>query len=133
MAMDIPMEVFFPDILFDPCILVSRICMETILMYRSDIRYKSIKLLHHDTRRCETYFVPLLQEVRCISDRTQYNNIGNRIIKLVLEAEKIREMIVFRIAGYNGKCVIGREDFIESILRRGIRVISFEEIETDES
>ena len=127
------MEVFFPDILFDPCILVSRICMETILMYRSDIRYKSIKQLHHDTRRCETYFVPLLQEVRCISDRTQYNNIGNRIIKLVLEAEKIREMIVFRIAGYNGKCVIGREDFIESILRRGIRGISFEEIETDES
>lgn len=131
MSMDIPMDVFFPDMLFDPCILVSKMCMKTILMYWSHIRYKSVKLLHLDTRTHATYFIPLLDEVDCISDRTQYNNIGNRIIKLVLAADKIGKTVVFRIAGYDQKYMIGREDFVESILRRGARGIRFEEIETD--
>ncbi|RKI80414.1 hypothetical protein D7V83_13955 [bacterium 0.1xD8-71] len=131
MEMDIPRDVFFPDIMFDPCLLVSRICMEVILMYHKDTIYKGVKLLHRDTRTKATYFIPLLDELQCISERTQYNNVGNRITRLVLEASKISEAAVFKISEYNGKSIVGREDFVESILRRGIKGVDFEEIETD--
>lgn len=130
-SMDLPADVFFPDMLFEPCILVSQICMETILMYQGDVVYKSFKLLHHDTRKHATYFCPLLDEMPCLSERAQHNNVGNRIIKLILEADKIQEKAVFRVAGYHEQYMIGREDFVESILRRGARGICFEEVEID--
>lgn len=129
LSMNLPREAFFPDMLFDPCILVSRTFMETILMYQEGIIYRSFKLLHFDTRKHVTYFCPLLEEVSCLSEKTQYNNTGNRIIKLILEADKIQEKAAFKVDGYHGRYMIGREDFVESILRRGACGICFEEVE----
>ncbi len=133
LSMDLPMEVFFPDALFEPCVMVSRTFMETILMYQEDIVYKSVKLLHFDTRKHVTYFCPLLDEVPCLSEKTQYNNSGNRIVRLILAADKVQEKAAFKVDGYHEHYMIGREDFVESILRRGARGISFEEVEIDGS
>lgn len=133
LSMDLPMEVFFPDVLFDPCVMVSRTFMETILMYQEDIVYKSIKLLNFDTRKHATYYCPLLDEVPCLSEKTQYNNSGNRIVRLIIVADKVQKRAAFKISGYHERYMIGREDFVESILRRGARGISFEEVEIDGS
>lgn len=119
MEMDFPMEGFFPDILCSPCILVSKCVMETIIMYQPDVPYKGVKLWNRESGANATYSMPILDEVECISDETLYNNIGNRIVKLVLDREKIKPYAVFRINGYKRNCIVGRMDFVESILRRG--------------
>lgn len=119
MEMDFPMEGFFPDILCSPCILVSKCVMETIIMYQPDVPYKGVKLWNRESGANATYSMPILDEIECISDETLYNNIGNRIVKLVLDREKIKPYAVFRINGYKRNCIVGRMDFVESILRRG--------------
>lgn len=123
MEMDFPMEGFFPDILCSPCILVSKCVMETIIMYQPDVPYKGVKLWNRESGANATYSIPILDEVECISDKTLYNNTGNRIVKLVLDREKIKPYAVFRINGYKRNCIVGRMDFVESILRRGARGI----------
>lgn len=123
MEMDFPMEGFFPDLLCSPCILVSKCVMETIIMYQPDVPYKGVKLWNRESGANATYFMPVLNEVECISDETIYNNTGNRIEKLVLDREKIKPFAVFRIKEYGRNCIVGRLDFVESMLRREARGI----------
>ncbi len=123
MEMDFPMEGFFPDLLCSPCILVSKCVMETIIMYQPDVPYKGVKLWNRESGANATYFMPVLNEVECISDETIYNNTGNRIEKLVLDREKIKPFAVFRIKEYGRNCIVGRLAVVESMLRREARGI----------
>ena len=63
-----------------------------------------------------------------MSEETIYNRTGNRIEQLVLEKEKIGNRVAFRVKGYKRNGFISRLDYVESILRRGVEGIRFEEI-----
>ena len=54
---------------------------------------------------------------------------GNRIIEPILSRDEIGDAAVFRIKDYDKSCIVGRLDFVESILRRGSRGIRLEEVE----
>ena len=127
--MDIPQEVFFPDVLCSPFLLLSETCIKTVMMYQPDILYTGIKLWDKGSGLNRTYFLPVLDELECMSDKTQYNSVGNRILRLVLDSGKIGQKAVFKIKGFDGKGFAGRLDFVESILRRGVRGIKLTEIE----
>ena len=127
--MDFPKEGFFPDLFCSPCIMVSKCFMETIMLYQPNVSYKGVKLWDRETGINASYFIPILQEVDCISNQTQYNNIGNRITKLVLQQDKIKASSVFKIKGYEKNCIVGRLDFVESLIRREASGIRLEEIE----
>ncbi len=129
MEMDFPRDGFFPDMLCDPCILVSRCFMETLMMYQGEIPYRIVKVWERESGINETYFIPILEEVDCISFQTQYNRTGNRITKLVLEKEKIKAYAAFRMKNYDRNCVVGRMDFVESLLRREVGGIKLTELE----
>ncbi|MBQ6887075.1 MAG: hypothetical protein IJN54_06145 [Lachnospiraceae bacterium] len=126
--MDFPMEGFFPDVICSPFILLSEICMKTVMMYQPDVPYKGMKLWDKESGVNANYFLPILDEVDCMSDKTELNSVGNRIVKLVLDKEKIGTKVVFKIKGYDRKGIVGRMDFVESILRRDARGIKLEEI-----
>lgn len=130
--MSLPMEVFFPDIISKPFLLMSDICIKTAMMYQKDIIYKGIKLWNRESGINVTYFAAVLEELECMSDQTQYNSVGNRIVRLVLDRDKIGSNVVFKIRGYDGSGFIGRLDFVESILRRGTRGIRLEEVDVEE-
>ncbi len=127
--MELPMEVFFPDLICSPFVMVSDTIMKTILMYHPDILYRGIKLWHKESGTNASYFISILDEIECLSEETQYNSVGNRIEKPILSQKKIGEAAVFKISGYDKKCIVGRLDFVESILRRGIRGIRLKEVE----
>lgn len=129
--MEFPAEGFFPDLLCRPFVLVSKGFMETTVMYDSDIPYRSVKLWDRKSGMNGTYFIPLLEEIECISEKTIYNKAGNRITELVLDYEKIRDKVVFKIEGYDRKCIVGRMDFVESLLRRKVRGIRIEKVRMD--
>ena len=126
--MDFPMEGFFPDVICSPFILLSEICMKTVMRYQPDVPYKGMKLWDKESGVNANYFLPILDEVDCMSDKTELNSVGNRIVKLVLDKEKIGTKVVFKIKGYDRKGIVGRMDFVESILRRDARGIKLEEI-----
>lgn len=123
MEMKLSNEGFFPDLLCSPCILLSKCFMETIVMYQPDTVYRGIKLWDRESGINATYYMPILNEVDCISEKTQFNKIGNRIVKLILDKEKIKPYAAFRIKDYGKNCIVGRMDFVESLLRRGVKGI----------
>ncbi len=125
---DMPQEGFFPDIICKPCILLSRKCVKTAVMYQPDIMYKGVKLWDKKSGINATYFLTILDKLDCMSEQTQFNSVGNRVIKLVLDRDKIGSKAVFEIKGFDRKCIVGRMDFVESILRRGAEGITLEEI-----
>ncbi len=127
--MDLPMEAFFPDLICRPFIMVSDTILKTMLMYHPEISYRGIKLWHKESGTNASYFIPILDEIECLSEQTQYNSVGNRIVKPVLDKDRIGGAAVFRIRGFDKKCIAGRLDFVESVLRRGTGGIRMKEVE----
>lgn len=127
--MQIPMETFFPDLLTSPLLLTSRIFAEVINIYSPETLFRIIYLLDYESGVYATYHMPFLEEVDCLSDRTMKSHGGTDLIRIILEENKIAAKSVFRIAGYTHPYVIGRLDFVESILRRNVEGITLEELE----
>ena len=98
-------------------------------MYQPDIIYKGVKLWESDSGVNRTYFLSIIEELDCMSEKTQRSAMGNRIIKLVLDEEKIGANAVFRIKGCDKSCIAARLDVVESLLRRGIQGITIEEVQ----
>lgn len=129
--MEFPMEGFFPDLICSPCIMLSEMLVKTVVMYHPEIPYKAIKLWDRKSGANATYYLPILDELECMSDQTEFNSVGNRVVRLVLDRRKIGSKAVFRIKGFDRNCIIGRLDFVESILRRGAGGIRLTEIDID--
>ena len=68
--------------------------------------YKGVKLWERESGINETYFMPVLEEVECIAEETQYNKLGNRVVKLVLDKDKISPYTVFKIKDYGENCIV---------------------------
>lgn len=121
--MNFPEEGFWPDVICSPFLLLSEDCIKTAMMYQPNIIYKGIKLWDKNSGINATYFLTVLDELECMSDKTQYNSMGNRILKLVLDRRKIDVNAVFKVKGLSGNSIVGRLDFVESILKRDVRGI----------
>ena len=127
--MDFPREGFFPDMICSPFLLLSEVYLKTVMMYQPDVLFKGIKLWNKESGINVTYMLVILDGLECMSDKTQFNSVGNRILKLVLNKEKVDTEAVFRFKECDKNCIIGRMDFVESILRRGVKGIKLTEIE----
>ncbi len=126
-GMDLPDEGFFPDLICSPFVLMSKNCIKTAAMYQTDIIYRGVKLWDKGSGVNRTYYLTILEELDCMSGQTQFNTVGNRVTRLVLDRDRIGGNAVFRIKGYNRSCIAGRLDFVESLLRRGIEGITLDE------
>ncbi len=130
-SMKTPMEVFFPDILTEPFLMVSDTVADVMEMYAPDTSFKTIYLLEKETRMYQTYFMPFLEEVDCLSERTRRSRGGTELLEIVLRGEAVRRKPVFRIAGFTHVYLVCDMEFIESALRRDIRGIRLKEIEVE--
>jgi len=128
-GMTLPDEGFFPDLICSPWIMMSESCARAVMAYQPDIQIREMELLDREREINRIYCFILLDKVDCLSDKTEYNSIGNRILRPVLDREKIGGRVIFRVAGYERKCVVGRMDLVESLLRRGAAGIRLEETE----
>lgn len=126
--MDFYNDGFYPDIICKPFILLSATCLETALLYQPDLLYKGIKLWNKSSGANATYFLVFLDELECMSDKTEYNIAGNKVTNLVLDRKKIGSQVIFKVKGFDKSGIIGRLDFLESIVRRDVRGIQITEI-----
>lgn len=126
--MKTPREVFFPDILTEPFLMVSRETADVIEMYTPQTIFKTIYLLEADREIHATYFMPFVEEVECLSDQTKKSRGGTELLEIVLHRDMIAGKPIFRIAGFTHPYLIVRLDAIESMLRRGVRGIKLQEL-----
>ena len=68
MDMKIPMEVFFPDILTSPVLLVSETFARVIEIYRRATFFKTVYVIDFEQEMSVTYFMPFLEELDCLAD-----------------------------------------------------------------
>lgn len=127
--MKTPMEVFFPDILISPFLMVSDTVAEVISMYSPETMYKSIYLLESETGLYADYYMAFIEELDCLSDKTRTSRGGTELLEIVLRKEVVSSKAVFRISGYEHTYLIGRMDFMESIIRRDVEGFQIKEIE----
>lgn len=130
--MEISQEPFFPDILDEPLLIVSREFADVIEMYEPNIIFKTVYLLNNESEVHRTYFLPFLEEINCLSEQTTKSRGGTELLRIILKKEVIPQCRIFRIAGYVHPYVIGRLDFVESVLRRDIRGMKLTEIDVAE-
>ena len=109
-------------------LLTSRVFANVIDMYVPGTIFKIVFLLEYESGVNAIYHMPFLEEVDCLSDQTIKNHGGTGLVQIVMEEEKVAAKPIFRIAGYTHPYVIGRLDFVESILRRGVEGITLEEV-----
>lgn len=127
--MKIPMEVFFPDIVISPIFMVGEIVADVIQMYAPETFFKSIYLLEEESGIYADYVMPFIEEVACLADQTKTSRGGTELLEIVLRKEAVSGKAVFRVAGYMHTYLIGKMDFLESLLRRGVRGIKIKELE----
>ncbi len=120
----------FNDILFQPFLLVSEKIQSVIALYEPDTVFTEIVLMDTFNELAELYFCPELHEVDCLTEQSQFNPERSVIKKAVIDISKIGDKKVFSLAGVQGFHVVGRRDFIESVLRRDIRGLMLFPIET---
>ncbi len=126
--MKTPSEVFFPDIITEPFLMVSREVAEVIEMYTPETIFKTIYLLETESEINATYFMPFVEEVECLSEQTKRSRGGTELLDIVLRQDAVAEKPIFRVAGFTHVYLIVRLDAIESMLRRGTRVIKLKEL-----
>lgn len=131
--MQIPREVFYPDIMVSPLLLVSEIFAGVIAMYLPEVFFKTIYLLHYESGENQTYFMPFLEEIDCLSDKTVMNIGKTDLKRIVLRKEIVNKYPIFRVRGFTHPYVIGREDLVESILRRRVKGIALSEVKIEEN
>lgn len=71
--------------------MMSEMFMKTVIMYSQETIYRTVKLWDKRSGINATYFLPILEEAECMSEKTEFNSIGNWVEKLVLDRNKMEE------------------------------------------
>lgn len=121
-------KTIFTDVCMTPSLMVTNKLKEVIDLYMPKTIYKEVILLDQRNSEAETYYLPILPQVECLSIESELlpNNLG--VKKIVLNLEKVKGYSLFRIANLINDYFIVRLDMAESILRRGAVGVYLEEV-----
>jgi len=122
-------DTYFTDIVSKPFFLCTEVVKEAVKIYESDIIHKQIMLYDLKNRLSELYFLPILDIVDCLSDKSELNRDRSVIHRAVLDESRLPDSTIFRLGGVNSTYIVARLDLVESILRRGVKGISLKEVE----
>lgn len=123
-------DTVFSDIISSPFFLVSEMVWNVMKKYDIKRKGKQIVLLDGVYGFAEIYYLLQLEECECLHADTQFNNDSSIIRELILNRESAKNFPpFFKVAGLQKDYVIGRLDFVESILRRGAKGIRLIELE----
>lgn len=126
-------DTLFSDIISSPFFLVSEMVWDVMRKYGVRAEKREIILLDTENGLTALYYLPLLEECDCLSEKSVFNNSRDTLHEIILDQKKAAGLPpIFGIAGMEKDYVIGRMDFVESILRRGAEGIRVTELKTDE-
>ena len=85
-------------------------------------------LLDYSRGISKLYYLPILQEIECLSEKSELMPNRYGIVKAVLDLNKVGEHSIFKIGGVFDDYYVVRLDVAESFLRREAVGISLTEV-----
>lgn len=116
------------DFIKSPVYMVSEMAFDVIDMYEDDLLRRKIVMIHKEEGRQLVYYHLLLRELEMTHEMTEYYPNGMEK-RLVLDAEKIGHHKAFLLADSKVKLPVVSLEVVESLLRRGVTGVTFQEVE----
>lgn len=122
-------DIVYPDMLDTNAFMLSELAYLVLRIYERAIVTKQVCLLEEGTKNIKRYYLPILEEVDCLSEESTFIR-GRQIDKGILIKEAIPDLAIFSLGGdIDGSRVVARMDFVESLLKRGAKGVSLKELE----
>lgn len=124
-------ETSFLDILDTQLFLISEDMKKIIEKYSPEIIFKIIPLIDLPHERQENYYLPIFEEVDCLSEKSELNLNKTVVKKIILDKEKIKGKKIFKIKESSKALIVIRLDVAESLLRREFIGICLEKLDIE--
>ena len=124
-------ETEFLDILYKNLFLISKEMKKIIEKYDSGIIFKTIPLIDIPHERQENYYMPIFEEIECLSEKAELNLNKTVVKKIILDKEKVKGKKIFKIKESEKNLIVVRLDVAESLLRREFKGICLDRLELD--
>ena len=119
-----------PDLIQNPVTMCSYRLKDILEAYEDEVAFKDVVMIHKEHALQYHYVHVLMEPIDALSERTEWYPNGT-IKKIVLDAEKIGEHHLFLLDGRYRKDPVVSLPLAESLLRRDITGVCFEEVEVD--
>lgn len=118
----------YPDVLDTNAFMLSELAYSVLKIYERSTVVKQVCLLEEGTRTINKYYLPILKEADCLSEESIFIR-GRQIDKGILIKEQLPDLAIFRLKGdIDGRNVVVRLDFAESLLKRGAKAVALKEL-----
>ncbi|CUU50379.1 hypothetical protein [Clostridium beijerinckii] len=121
----------FLDIIQGSLFLISKEMKKIMEKYDSKIIFKTIPLIDLLYERQENYYMPIFEEIECLSENAEFNLNKTLVKKIILDNRKIKGKKIFKIKESSKTLIVVRLDVAESLLRREFKGICFERLEIE--
>ena len=115
-------QTVFTDLILHPCFMVSEKMMETIKLYDPYLHFERIVLADQATKKVCIYYIPILEKLDILTDKSTLENIE-------IAGGKIKGRAIFQIEHHGKVDVIAHLDLVESLLRRKVIGIELKAID----
>lgn len=119
----------FTGIIDRPVPLITAEVKTVFDLYEPHIIYKEVVLLDSRYERTELYYLPILEEIDCLNEQSEFNLDRSVLRRGVIDYDRTEGKAVFRLGGVKHYYMVGRLDLVESILKRGVKGIGLTELE----
>ena len=125
-------DTIFPAIITSPYLLVSEVFRSVIEMYGDMVLAKDVALVDSEKGYIKQYFMVVLEELAGEIVSGKNAGVLKKTIILWSEGIPLKERNIFMMELDRCRDIVISLDFAESILRRNVQGICFEEIELKE-
>ena len=123
-------QVKYPDIMDRGIFMLSDEAYEIFKLYEPATVIKKVLLMEENSNEVYEYIIPILKRIDCLSNRTTFIR-GRYIDKGILIGKNIPDTALFKIPNVDGMCTVARLDFVESLLKRGMKGICLQALEIE--
>ena len=123
-------QVKYPDIMDRGIFMLSDEAYEIFKLYEPATIIKRVLLMGGNSNKVYEYIIPILKRIDCLSNRTIFKR-GRYIDKGILIGKNIPDIALFKIPSVDGMCTVARLDFVESLLKRGMKGICLQTLEIE--
>lgn len=123
-------QVKYPDIMDRGIFMLSDEAYEIFKLYEPATVIKKVLLMEENSNEVYEYIIPILKRIDCLSNRTTFIR-GRYIDKGILIGKNIPDTALFKIPNVDGMCTVARLDFVESLLKRGMKGICLQTLEIE--
>lgn len=97
--------------------------------YDPEILFKTVPLIDLKYKKQGNYYMPIFEEVECLSEKAELNLNKTVVKKIILDKEKIKNKKIFEIKESEKTLVVVRLEVAESLLRREFKGMSLKRLE----